>query len=126
MTTLTEAGRAWAEQNPDSMVANVAIHGDGWPDAFVETARRTANENGEQQADPMIELPPDGSDWPIHQPIAPEAPIPGRHWYGGCEPDHPRVNPATGICAGCGQSACPECGHGFYPDGGCGCPKEES
>ena len=45
-------------------------------------------------------------DWPTHQPEAPEAPIPGRHWYGGCDPDRPKVDP-DGICLGCGDRACP-------------------
>ena len=60
-------------------------------------------------------------EWPTHQPTVPEAPIPGRDWYGGCEDGYPRVNPVTGICESCGEKACPKCGHGFYPDGGCGC-----
>lgn len=59
-------------------------------------------------------------DRPVHRPIAPEAPIPGRHWYGGCDPDRPRVG-LDGKCEGCGEAACPDCGHGFYSDGGCGC-----
>lgn len=62
----------------------------------------------------------DRIDWPVHQPgPAYEAPIPGLHWYGGCEIGYPRVNPDTGICDGCGELACrvcgkqdcPECGH---------------
>lgn len=65
----------------------------------------------------------DHDNWPVHQPAAPEAPIPGRHWYAGCEPggdydyelgqytgEGPRVNPLTGICEGCGEHACPVCG----------------
>lgn len=55
-----------------------------------------------------------------HQPPAPEAPIPGRHWYSGCDPDLPTVGP-DGVCRGCGEKACPKCGRGFYPDFGCGC-----
>jgi hypothetical protein len=51
----------------------------------------------------------DREDWPVHQPAAPEAPIPGRHWYSGCNPDRPRVRP-DGICEDCGERACPECG----------------
>lgn len=51
----------------------------------------------------------DRDDWPVHQPAAPDAPIPGRHWYAGCDPDQPRVGP-DGICEGCGEVACPECG----------------
>lgn len=54
-------------------------------------------------------------DWPTHQPEAPEAPIPGRHWYGGCDPDRPKVGP-DGICLGCGRRACPECGREACPD----------
>jgi hypothetical protein len=60
-------------------------------------------------------------DRPVHRPIAPEAPIPGRHWYAACNPDRPRVNTA-GHCEDCGEEACPECGHGYWPDGKCGCP----
>lgn len=61
---------------------------------------------------------------PVHQPPAPDAPIPGIHFYAGCEPggdmDHetgryeglgPRVNP-DGVCEGCGEIACPVCGKG--------------
>lgn len=73
-------------------------------------------------------------DWPIHQPPSPDAPIPGRHWFAGCEPaDYdaergyhgpgPRVRP-DGVCEGCGEKACPRCGAGFYPDGRCQCPAE--
>ncbi len=57
---------------------------------------------------------------PVHQPAAPEAPIPGRHWYSGCDPDRPTVG-LDGVCEGCGQKACPECGHEVWPDGVCGC-----
>lgn len=46
---------------------------------------------------------------PVHRPAAPDAPIPGKHWYGGCDPDHPRVN-ADGVCEGCGGYGCPQCG----------------
>jgi hypothetical protein len=60
-------------------------------------------------------------DRPVHRPAAPDAPIPGRHWYSGCDPDRPRVRP-DGVCAGCGEHACPDCGHEPYPDGVCGCP----
>lgn len=49
------------------------------------------------------------NDWPVHRPAAPEAPIPGRHWYSGCDPDQPRVNP-SGVCEGCGGYGCPKCG----------------
>ena len=54
--------------------------------------------------------------WPVHQPDAPEAPIPGRHWYSGCNPDRPRVNPSTGICEDCGGRACRVCGREACPD----------
>lgn len=64
------------------------------------------------------------TDRPRHQPIAPEAPIPGRHWYSGCDPDGGYVD-EKGICNDCGGHACPECGAGFYADGGCKCPKTE-
>lgn len=60
-------------------------------------------------------------DWPRHQPIAPDAPIPGRQWYGGCDPDGGYVSP-EGICSSCHEKACPRCGAGFYPDGRCQCP----
>lgn len=52
-------------------------------------------------------------DWPRHQPIAPDAPIPGRQWYGGCNPDGGHVSPA-GVCSECGETACPTCGGGYY------------
>lgn len=57
---------------------------------------------------------------PVHRPAAPLAPIPGRHWFGGCDPDLPRVRP-DGVCRGCGEKACPECGYERYPDGECAC-----
>lgn len=70
-------------------------------------------------------------DWPVHQPECFDAPILGRQWYAGCEPggdlDHetglyhgsgPRVNPATGVCEGCGEQACRECGLQNCPDHG--------
>jgi hypothetical protein len=68
--------------------------------------------------------PSERMSWPAHQPIAPEAPIPGRHWYGGCTPDMPRVRP-DGTCEECGRKACPECGHGFYGPGDTGCACNE-
>jgi coenzyme F420-reducing hydrogenase gamma subunit len=47
---------------------------------------------------------------PVHQPLCPDAPIPGGPWhYAGCDPDGARVN-ANGVCEGCGGIACPECG----------------
>lgn len=46
---------------------------------------------------------------PVHQPAAPDAPIPGNWHYSACDPDQPRVNP-NGICEGCGEHACPDCG----------------
>lgn len=66
-------------------------------------------------------------DWPVHRPEAYDAPIPGRHWYAGCEPaDYseeygyhgpgPRVNPATGHCEDCGAEACVDCGRENCPD----------
>ena len=66
----------------------------------------------ERLAGELVELARlDREDWPVHQPgPAYEAPIPGLHWYGGCEPDHPRVNPLTGRCEGCGETACGVCG----------------
>lgn len=65
----------------------------------------------------------DRDDWPVHQPgPAYEAPIPGVHWYAGCDPDQPRVDPLTGICEGCGERACGECGRSNCPDHECLCP----
>lgn len=71
----------------------------------------------------------DHDEWPVHEPECFDAPIPGRQWYGGCEPGGdwdselgrytgtgPRVNPATGICEGCGAVACRECGRENCPD----------
>lgn len=58
----------------------------------------------------------DRDDWPVHRPAAPEAPIPGRHWYSGCNPDMPRVNPETGVCEDCGATACRVCGREDCPD----------
>lgn len=55
-------------------------------------------------------------DWPLHRPSAPEAPIPGRFWYAGCNPDGGRIDPETGICDDCGESACRVCGRGDCPD----------
>jgi hypothetical protein len=60
-------------------------------------------------------------DWPTHRPVALDAPIPGRQWYGGCDPDHPRVTP-SGVCESCGEAACPDCGGGRWADGRCMCP----
>lgn len=62
----------------------------------------------------MVNVPYD--DWPIHQPECFDAPIPGRQWYGGCDPDRPRVDPATGICVSCGGRACRDCGRENCPD----------
>jgi len=59
-------------------------------------------------------------DRPVHRPFAPDAPIPGNHWYGGCDPDLPRVG-ADGVCEGCGAAACPGCGYEVVPRLGCGC-----
>jgi len=68
-------------------------------------------------------------NWPVHQPECLNAPIPGRHWFAGCEPggdwdpeyqryggSGPRVNPTTGICEGCSQRACRVCGREACPD----------
>lgn len=55
-------------------------------------------------------------DWPVHQPAAPEAPIPGQHWYLGCDDGFARIDPATGICEGCGGYGCRECGRENCPD----------
>lgn len=59
---------------------------------------------------------------PVHQPRAWDAPIPGVHYYAGCEPGGdfdpergtyegtgPRVNP-DGVCESCGARACATCG----------------
>lgn len=53
---------------------------------------------------------PTSDEWPTHRPFAPEAPIPGTHHYSGCDPDRPVVHP-TGVCLGCGGTACPRCGY---------------
>lgn len=58
----------------------------------------------------------DRDDWPVHQPFAPDAPIPGVHWYSGCNPDYPRVDPSTGLCEDCGEPACRTCGREDCPD----------
>lgn len=51
MTQLTPMGRVWAEKNAaTSVVANVALYGDGWPTAFVEASREVANEQGAAHA----------------------------------------------------------------------------
>lgn len=68
-------------------------------------------------------------EWPVHQPECFDAPIPGRQWFGGCEPGGdwdseygrytgtgPRVDPVTGICEGCHRAACPDCGRENCPD----------
>lgn len=61
--------------------------------------------------------PSDHDEWPVHQPgPAYEAPIPGVHWYGGCDPDRPRVNPELAVCESCGESACGICGRSNCPD----------
>jgi hypothetical protein len=57
----------------------------------------------------------DRDEWPVHQPRAWDAPIPGTHWYSGCDPDRPRVRP-DGTCESCGERACPECGREKCPD----------
>lgn len=47
---------------------------------------------------------------PTHQPLCADAPIPGGPYhYASCDPDMPGVHP-DGICEGCGERACPECG----------------
>lgn len=51
----------------------------------------------------------DRATWPVHQPLADEAPIPGVHHYSGCSPDRPRVRP-DGRCEECDREACPVCG----------------
>lgn len=61
------------------------------------------------------------SELAVHRPSAPDAPIPGKQWYGGCDPDYPLVD-EDGICQGCGEQACPECGYEPHPwDGKCKC-----
>ncbi len=71
----------------------------------------------------------DREDWPVHQPECFTAPIPGRQWYSACEPadyDSERgyygaagyIDPATGKCSSCGESACEECGRDNCPDHG--------
>ena len=51
---------------------------------------------------------------PVHRPKA-DPPIPGEHWYSGCDPDRPTVGP-DGKCRGCGETACVECGRSNCPD----------
>jgi hypothetical protein len=48
MTTLTAAGRKWAEANAEiSLVARVALYGSEiWPAHHVDAAIRVANEEG--------------------------------------------------------------------------------
>jgi hypothetical protein len=71
----------------------------------------------------------DRDEWPIHQPRAYDAPIPGTHWYAGCEPggdfdpergqyegSGPPVDPATCRCVGCNEVACGICGREGCPD----------
>ena len=60
------------------------------------------------------------ADLPAHRPEALDAPIPGRNWFSGCDPDQPRV--FRGRCLGCGEVACDECGRSDCPDH----PKEEA
>jgi hypothetical protein len=60
--------------------------------------------------------PEDRDEWPVHQPEAFDAPIPGRQWYGGCDPDRPRVNPQIAVCESCGATACIICGRENCPD----------
>jgi hypothetical protein len=66
------------------------------------------------------------NDLPRHRPIAPEAPIPGRQWYGGCNPDGGYVT-AEGVCDDCGERACPVCGSGYYGprERGCQCSEDQ-
>lgn len=49
-------------------------------------------------------------DEPVHRPLAADAPIPGFHHYASCDPDRPTVAP-DGVCRGCGENACPDCGN---------------
>lgn len=56
-------------------------------------------------------------DAPRHLPECFDAPIPGRQWYGGCNPDGGHIHPGTGLCSECGARACRECGLENCPDG---------
>lgn len=56
---------------------------------------------------------------PNHHPFAYDAPIPGMNWYAGCDPDGTTVN-EEGVCNGCGEKACPDCGHEVV-NGKCDC-----
>ena len=67
----------------------------------------------------------DQSDWPVHAPFAPDAPIPGHNWFASCDPDMPRVDP-DGVCRGCGEHACPDCGHEIVIGVGCACGRGAS
>lgn len=100
----------------DGITAMVRMRGPMTPelnDAFAALARAAAEQ----------------LEWPVHQPEAVDAPIPGRHWYSGCAPGGdfdpetyswlgtgPRVNHETGICEGCGRTACKTCGRENCPD----------
>src|SRR4051794_41950821 len=79
-------------------------------------------------SDPMLDREPfaplarpevDYDELPVHRPIAPEAPIPGRHWYGGCGPDGGRGGAGGGGRGGGGEAG-PGGGAGVFPGGGGG------
>lgn len=89
-------------------------------DAELERAKREADQLLASQGITVRLREPDEDERPVHRPPAPEAPIPGRNYYAGCDPDLPRVD-TDGVCEGCGERACPVCGHGFWPDGRCAC-----
>lgn len=99
----------------DERLEDYAIHVS--PHAFYEWdgALDAAITEAALLVDGITELTRD--EWPVHQPgPAYEAPIPGLHWYGSCEPGYPRVNPETGRCEGCGEEACVLCGRQACPD----------
>lgn len=79
---------AWSERPIKNALDNLSI-----PAHSALTARWLASED----------------ERPIHQPYAPDAPIPGIHHYSGCDDGYPRVN-ADGRCESCGKPACPHCG----------------
>lgn len=88
-------------------------------DRFCKLMERIGDTGSDELVNRALDAldPVDRDDWPVHQPgPAYEAPIPGTHWYGGCDPDYPRVDPLTGRCEGCDEQACVECGRSNCPD----------
>jgi hypothetical protein len=80
-------------------------------DDQIDRANEAALESLDRREQPDDYYDHPGDELPIHRPFAPDAPIPGVHHYGGCDPDHPRVG-RDGRCQGCGEEACSRCGYG--------------